>query len=112
MIDKREWRRVAVDFEAECACLNMPQEKFQVHVINLNESGLCFAAPSSVHTCHKMTMTFNLKGEGPVTLEVKTVWSGYFEIPGEYRTGVKITHAADEDRAKFLRFYLLSLRSL
>jgi hypothetical protein len=109
MIDNREWRRVEVDFTAECACLNVPQEKFTVRVIDLNESGLCFAAPSSVHPCQKMVMTFDLKGEGKVSLEVKIVWSGYFEKPGEYRTGVKITQAAPEDHEKFLRYYYLTL---
>jgi hypothetical protein len=112
MIDKREWRRVDVDLEAECSCLNMPQEKFKVRVTNINENGLCFAAPSSVQPCHKMAMTFDLKGEGKVNLEVKTIWSGYFEKPAEYRTGVRITHATDEDHEKFLRFYYLALATL
>jgi hypothetical protein len=109
MIDNREWRRAQVGFTAECLCLNMPQEKFMVRVININESGLCFAALSSVQPCHKMSMTFDLKGEGTVSLEVKIVWSGYFEKPGEYRTGVKITQAAPEDHEKFLRYYYLTL---
>jgi hypothetical protein len=109
MIDKREWRRADVDFKAACSCLNMPQEKFTVRVININESGLCFAAPASVQPCNKMIMTFPVKGEGQVSLEVKIVWSGYFEKPGEYRVGVKITRAGAEDLEKFLRFYHLSL---
>jgi hypothetical protein len=81
MIDKREWRRVDVDFEAECSCLNMPKEKFKVRVINLTMNGLCFTAPASVQPCHRMLMAFQIQGEGQVTLEVKTVWSGYFEKP-------------------------------
>jgi hypothetical protein len=109
MIDNREWRRVDVDFEAECSCLNTPREKFKVRVINITVNGLCFSAPASVQPCHRMLMTFQLKGEGQLTLEVKTVWSGYFEKPAEYRTGVKIAQATPEDHEKFLRFYHLSL---
>jgi len=109
MIDNREWRRADVDIAAECACLDLPKEKFPVRVININESGLCFATASSVRPRHKMNMMFTLKGEGPVSFEVKIVWSGYFEKPGEYRTGVKITHATPEDLDNFFRFYHASL---
>ena len=109
MIDKREWRRVEVKLAAECSCQNLPNEKFKVRVIDINETGFCFAAPASVSPCHKLFVTLDLKGEGSARLEVKTVWSGYFEKPGEYRAGVKISQADPEDLKKYLRFYHLQV---
>lgn len=105
MIDKREWRRLDVDVQAECACPSLPTEKFVIRVLNINEQGLCCAVPTTLKPGQKVSLGVDLKAHGKAFLNTKVVWSGYFEKINEYRAGFKIIDTEKEEYEAFLRFY-------
>jgi hypothetical protein len=103
MTDKREWRRINVDWPAECrgGALSGP---LKCVVINANPGGLCFSAGVGFEPGMAFMMAVDLPGETAI-LEAVVAWSGYIQSEGIFRTGVSIDKTPESDRNVYLRHY-------
>ena len=103
--DKRSHQRFLVNLPARCKIAGPAHPTFFSTILDISPSGICFESGVKVDTGTEIVFQAELGERGRVTIKTKVVWVKASETPKQWKAGVTILNASDEDEKRFVQYY-------